>query len=111
VADPGGKFLITSNITPDTSPNFLEALLINPSNGQLSAGPAFNLANSTVTASPLAIDSSGLHLYAISLLNSSCVSSCENAVVTFSISSGGGLSPIGTPADTGAMQSDAIVVR
>jgi len=71
VADPGGKFLITGNLSPDTSPNFLETLLINSSNGQLSAGPAFNLANSTVSASPLAIDSSGLHLYAISLLDQS----------------------------------------
>ena len=109
--DPAGNFLIISNITPDTSPNFLESLTINSSNGQLSTGPTFNLANSTVTASPIAIDASGSHLYAISFLDPTCVSSCENAVLTFSVSSSGSLSPVGSASDTGAMQSDAITVH
>ena len=109
IADPNGTFLVTSNLTPDTSPSFTQVITINTANGQLTNGGTAQGANSTATVSPLAIDQKGQHVYGIGLLDTSCITSCTKAVESFAVTSAT-ITTIGTPVSTGLQGSDAIAI-
>jgi 6-phosphogluconolactonase (cycloisomerase 2 family) len=109
IADPNGTFLVTSNLTPDTSPSFTQVITINTANGQLTGGGTAQGANSTATVSPLAIDQMGQHVYGIGLLDTTCATACTKAVDSFAVNSST-ITTIGTPASTGLQGSNSIAL-
>lgn len=109
IADPNGAFLVTSNLTPDTSPSFTQIITINTANGQLTAGATVQGANSTATVSPLAIDQKGQRVFGIGLLDTSCITACTKAVDSLSVSSSA-ITTIGAPVSTGLQGSDSIAI-
>jgi len=109
VADPNGTFLVTANLTADTSPSFTQVISVNSATGQLTAGGTVQGANSTATVSPLAIDVKGQHVYGIGLLDTSCVSACTKAVDSFTVTSST-ITTIGPAVSTGLQGSDSIAV-
>ena len=100
---------MTANETPDTSPNFTQVIDINTSTGALSQGMAVQgVTGGSTEISPLAIDSSGSHVYGIGLTDLTCLQNCSRAVYSFSVSASN-ISQIGNGGvDVGSHGNDAI---